>query len=70
MFVTFFGAWLGHLNNNVYFDGLASMLIGLILIAVSAILINKAKTCCLGEPLSLKKYAQNYYRCLGRSCCY
>jgi cation diffusion facilitator family transporter len=52
--IAFCGVYLGHLYRNPYFDGFASMLIGVILILISAILIRESKSLLLGEPPSIK----------------
>jgi len=54
LFIAFLGVYLGHLYHNPYFDGLASMLIGVILILISAVLIRESKSLLLGEPPSIK----------------
>ncbi len=54
LFIAFLGVFLGRLYHNPYFDGFASMLIGLILIAISAVLIRESKSLLLGETPSPK----------------
>ncbi|WP_428329474.1 cation diffusion facilitator family transporter [Mucilaginibacter sp.] len=52
--VAFAGVFLGHLLNNPYYDSIASMLIGLIMIAISGILVRESKSLLLGETTSRK----------------
>jgi len=56
--VAFFGVFLGHLYHNAVYDGVASMLIGGILIVISLILVKESKSLLMGEtisPVTLKK---------------
>lgn len=50
--IAFFGVFLGHLFHNPYYDGIASMLIGLILIAISILLVRESRSLLMGEPVS------------------
>jgi tetrahydromethanopterin S-methyltransferase subunit E len=43
LIVAFFGVYLGHLFNNSYSDGIASIIIGIILMAISAVLVRRAE---------------------------
>jgi cation diffusion facilitator family transporter len=52
--VAFIGIYLGRLFHNPYYDGIASMIIGLILIAISGFLIRESKSLLLGETTSRK----------------
>ena len=52
--VAFFGVWLGHLLHNPYYDGIASMLIGVILIVISGLLVRESKSLLMGETTSKK----------------
>ena len=54
LLIAFIGIFLGHLLNNPYLDGLASMLIGVILIVISALLVRESKSLLMGEPTSRK----------------
>jgi cation diffusion facilitator family transporter len=48
--VAFFGVYFGHLYKNPYFDGIASMLIGVTLTAVSLLLAKESRSLLMGEP--------------------
>jgi cation diffusion facilitator family transporter len=50
LFVAFLGVFLGRLLHNPYYDGVASMLIGVILIVISAFLVRESKSLLMGEP--------------------
>ena len=50
--VAFAGVYLGHTLNNPYFDGIASILIGIILTAVSVILTKESRSLLMGETVS------------------
>ena len=52
--VAFIGVYLGHSYNNPSFDGIASIVIGIILIAVSVLLVRESKALLMGEPASPK----------------
>jgi cation diffusion facilitator family transporter len=52
--VAFIGVYLGHLYNNPFFDGIASIVIGIILIAISVLLVRESKGLLMGEPASEK----------------
>ncbi|OGX86399.1 cation diffusion facilitator family transporter [Hymenobacter glacialis] len=43
------GIYFGHLLNNLYFDGGASMLIGLLLVGMAVFMLNEAKGLLVGE---------------------
>lgn len=47
--VAFCGVFLGHQLNNPYFDGIASIIIGIILTAVSIILATESRSLLMGE---------------------
>jgi cation diffusion facilitator family transporter len=47
--VAFLGVFLGHYYQNPYFDGAASIIIGLILTAISAILLLESRSLLMGE---------------------
>ena len=49
LIVAFLGVYLGHLSGNPYYDGGASMLIGVIMIAISILLVRESKSLLLGE---------------------
>ena len=48
----FLGTLLGHVLNNPYFDGIASVLIGVLLACVSVVLLRETKGLLIGEGLS------------------
>ena len=52
--VAFLGVYLGKLFHNPYYDGVASMIIGLIMIVISAILVRESKSLLMGETTSRK----------------
>lgn len=59
--VAFLGIFLGRLMNNPFYDGIASMIIGLILILISGLLIRESKSLLMGETTSrqtLKRVVQ------------
>lgn len=52
LIVAFLGVLLSHALRNPYLDGVASLLIGLILLVVAALLLRENKSLLLGEPAS------------------
>ncbi len=52
LIVAFLGVFLGHQLNNPLFDGLASIIIGLILTAVSLVLARESRSLLMGESMS------------------
>ena len=54
----FLGTLLGQLTGNPYFDGVASVLIGLLLAAVSGILLRETKGLLIGEGLNPSELRQ------------
>ena len=52
--VAFFGVYLGRLFQNPYYDGIASMVIGAIMIGISGILVRESKSLLMGETTSRK----------------
>jgi len=52
--VAFAGVFLGHYFHNPYYDSIASMLIGVILLAISAVLVRESKSLLMGETTSRK----------------
>lgn len=52
--VAFLGVFLGHLYHNRYADGIAAVAIGVILIAVSVLLVRESKGLLMGEPAGKK----------------
>ena len=53
----FLGIFLGHLFNNAYLDGLASIAIGLLLMSVAGVLASRTKGLLLGEGVSAEELA-------------
>ncbi|MEH2129178.1 MAG: cation diffusion facilitator family transporter [Nostoc sp.] len=49
LLVALIGIFLGHLFNNVYFDGIASIIIGIILAVVAVVLARESKGLLVGE---------------------
>jgi cation diffusion facilitator family transporter len=52
--VAFAGISLGHYFHNPYYDSIASMLIGVILLAISGLLVRESKSLLMGETTSRK----------------
>ncbi|HET7897048.1 MAG TPA: cation diffusion facilitator family transporter, partial [Flavisolibacter sp.] len=52
LMIAFAGVYLGHRLNNPYFDGVASLLIGLLLTAVSLVLTRESRSLLMGETAS------------------
>jgi cation diffusion facilitator family transporter len=52
LFVAFAGVYLGHLLKNPYLDGVASIIIGSILTAVSIVLTKESRSLLMGETAS------------------
>lgn len=52
LMLAFLGTLLGHVTGNPYFDGIASVLIGVLLACVSIILLRETKGLLIGEGLS------------------
>lgn len=52
LLIAFLGVWLGHALHNPYADGLASVLIGLLLMAVAGGLARQSKSLLLGEGVA------------------
>ncbi|GAB3887214.1 cation diffusion facilitator family transporter [Spirosoma agri] len=51
LIVAFLGVFLGHQFNNPYFDGIASIIIGLILTGVSIVLARESRSLLMGESI-------------------
>lgn len=49
--IAFTGIWLGHIFNNSYYDGGASVLIGVILILISLLLVRESRSLLMGETV-------------------
>jgi cation diffusion facilitator family transporter len=52
--IAFGGVYLGRMLHNPYYDGVASMLIGAVMIAISILLVGESKSLLMGEPTSKK----------------
>jgi cation diffusion facilitator family transporter len=52
--IAFLGVLFGHLFQNPYYDGIASMIIGVILIAISLILVRESRSLLMGETPNRK----------------
>lgn len=50
--VAFLGIYLGRLFHNTYYDAVASMIIGIILIVISGLLVRESKSLLMGETIS------------------
>lgn len=51
LLLAFIGTFLGHVTGNPYFDGIASVLIGVLLAAVAIVLLRETKGLLIGEGL-------------------
>ena len=56
LLVAFAGILIGRLMNNPYYDGVASMVIGVILVGISGLLIRESKSLLMGETTSRKTF--------------
>jgi cation diffusion facilitator family transporter len=54
LIVAFAGVFLGHLLHKPYYDSIASIIIGVILISVSAVLVRESQSLLMGETTSRK----------------
>jgi cation diffusion facilitator family transporter len=54
LFIAFLGVFFGRYFHNPYYDAVASMLIGLVLIVISAFLARESKSLLMGETTSRK----------------
>lgn len=52
--VAFLGVFLGHWLNNPHYDGIASIVIGAIMIFISMVLVRESKSLLMGETSSRK----------------
>jgi cation diffusion facilitator family transporter len=50
LFIAFFGVFLGRLLHNPLYDGISSMIIGVILITTSGLLVRQSKNLLMGVP--------------------
>ena len=56
--LAFLGTFLGHISGYPFFDGLASVLIGVLLAGVSVVLLRETKGLLIGEGLSAEELKQ------------
>lgn len=54
LIIAFFGVLLGQILQNPYYDGIASMAIGAVMIAISMLLVSESKSLLMGETTSRK----------------
>jgi len=54
LIIAFIGVFLGHYFNNPYYDGVASMVIGVMMILISMVLVRESKSLLMGETPSRK----------------
>jgi cation diffusion facilitator family transporter len=52
--IAFLGIYLEHLLRNSYYDGIASMIIGVMLIGISGLLLRECRSLLMGESISKK----------------
>lgn len=52
--IAFLGIYLGRLYHNQYFDGIASIIIGLILIFISGVLTRESRSLLMGESIAVE----------------
>lgn len=58
LLIAFLGVFLGHTLRNPYFDGGASILIGLLLVSVSVVLARESKSLLMGEGVDAETNRQ------------
>lgn len=58
LFIAFLGTLLGDLTGIAYFDGIASLLIGLLLASVAGLLLRETKGLLIGEGLEASELSQ------------
>jgi cation diffusion facilitator family transporter len=54
LIIAFLGVYFGHRLNNPYYDGLASIAIGVLMILISLLLVRESKSLLMGETTSKK----------------
>jgi divalent metal cation (Fe/Co/Zn/Cd) transporter len=52
--IAFAGVYLSHLYHSSWYDGVSSVLIGLVLILISILLVRESRSLLMGEPVSKK----------------
>jgi cation diffusion facilitator family transporter len=56
--IAFAGVYLSHRYNNPVYDGIASILIGIVLIIISVMLVMESKSLLMGEPINRRTMRQ------------
>jgi len=51
LIIAFIGVYLGRLFHNPYYDGVASMCIGVMMVCISALLVRESKSLLMGETI-------------------
>jgi cation diffusion facilitator family transporter len=54
LIIAFAGVYLSHLYHSSWYDAVSSVLIGLMLIVISALLVRESRSLLMGEPVSKK----------------
>jgi cation diffusion facilitator family transporter len=54
LIIAFLGVFLGRLFHNSYYDGVASMVIGVVMIIISGLLVRESKSLLMGETVTRK----------------
>lgn len=54
LIIAFLGVFLGRLYHNPYYDGIASMAIGVVMITISGLLVRESKSLLMGETIAYK----------------
>lgn len=54
LIIAFLGVFLGRLYHNPYYDGIASMVIGAVMIIISGLLVRESKSLLMGETIAYK----------------
>jgi cation diffusion facilitator family transporter len=52
--IAFLGVFLGRLYHNPYYDGVASMAIGVVMVSISGLLVSESKSLLMGETIARK----------------
>jgi cation diffusion facilitator family transporter len=58
LIIAFAGTYLGHKFGKPYYDGIASMLIGIVLIVISILLVKESRSLLMGETIGKKTMKQ------------
>jgi cation diffusion facilitator family transporter len=54
LMIAFLGVFLGRLLHNPYYDGIASMAIGVVMVSISGLLVSESKSLLMGETIARK----------------